>query len=103
MIDVFVQQNRGEEEDIAAASAPEANAYEFQSSGVIDMLSKLLDKFIEERTALEKTEANSKNAYQLLMQDLKAQLSQAVKDRGSKALSKSKRLAAKAVKDRGSK
>jgi len=35
-------------------TAPEANAYEFQSSGIVDMLEKLLDKFIDERTALEK-------------------------------------------------
>ena len=41
-------------------SAPEANAYEFQSHGVIEMLEKLLDKFIDERTTLEKEEMNSK-------------------------------------------
>ena len=60
-IDAFVQEDQ---EDYAglAVSAPEANAYEFQSSGVVEMLSKLLDKFIEERTVLEKEEMNSKHA-----------------------------------------
>ena len=45
-IDLFLQQ--GEETDVEglAVSAPEANGYEFQSSGVIEMLEKLLDKFI---------------------------------------------------------
>ena len=43
-IDAFVQQS--ESLDV---SAPEANAYEFQSSGVVEMLEKLLDKFIDER------------------------------------------------------
>merc|ERR1719272_1060802 len=55
-IDAFLQQ---EPEEGLAVSAPEANAYEFQSSGVIEMLEKLLDKFVDERTALEKEEMNS--------------------------------------------
>merc|ERR1719411_537025 len=33
-------------------SAPEAAGYEFQSHGVIEMLEKLLDKFVAERTGL---------------------------------------------------
>ena len=36
--------------------APEANAYEFQSQGIVDMLQKLLDKFGEELDKLEKEE-----------------------------------------------
>merc|ERR1719201_1894467 len=55
-IDAFLQQDAPEG---LAVSAPEANAYEFQSSGVIEMLEKLLDKFIDERTTLEKEEMNS--------------------------------------------
>merc|ERR1719277_2821409 len=43
-----------------AVSAPEAYGYEFQSHGVIEMLEKLLDKFMTERTELEKKELNSK-------------------------------------------
>merc|ERR1711957_163192 len=57
-------------------SAPEANGYESRSGGIIEMLEKLLDEFIAERTALEKEESNSKDAYDMLMQDLKSQLSQ---------------------------
>jgi len=77
-------------------SAPEANGYEFQSSGVVEMLEKLLDKFIDERTALEKEEMNSKHAYDMLMQDLKAQISQGTADRDAKAESKAKNLQNKA-------
>merc|ERR1719263_2301115 len=40
-IDLFLTQN----DDALAVTAPEANAYEFQSSGVVEMLEKLLDKF----------------------------------------------------------
>merc|ERR1719324_1194039 len=79
-----------------AVSAPEANAYEFQSSGVVEMLEKLLDKFIDERTTLEKEEMNSKHAYDMLMQDLKAQIAQATQDRDEKAETKAKKLQAKA-------
>merc|ERR1719247_517019 len=66
-IDAFLQHSEEAPEGLAV-SAPEANAYEFQSSGVVEMLEKLLDKFIDERTTLEKEEMNSKHAYDMLMQ-----------------------------------
>merc|ERR1712054_607854 len=91
-IDLFLMQDP----EGLAVSAPEANAYEFQSSGVIEMLEKLLDKFIDERTTLEKEEMNSKHAYDMLMQDLNAQIAQGEKDRDEKAESKAKALQAKA-------
>merc|ERR1719161_272686 len=94
-IDLFLQQGEAEPEGLAV-SAPEANAYEFQSHGVIEMLEKLLDKFIDERTTLEKEEMNSKHAYDMLMQDLKAQIAQATTDRGEKAEAKEKTLLSKA-------
>jgi len=93
IIDAFLQQDPQEG---LAVSAPEANAYEFQSNGVIDMLEKLLDKFVDERTTLEKEEVNSVQAYEMLMQDLKAQIQQAEKDRTEKAEAKAKALQAKA-------
>merc|ERR1719313_505385 len=60
------------------------------------MLEKLLDKFIDERTTLEKEEMNSKHAYDMLMQDLKAQIGQATSDLDAKAESKAKNLQNKA-------
>merc|ERR1719183_2426151 len=60
------------------------------------MLEKLLDKFIEERTTLEKEEMNSKHAYDMLMQDLNAQVSQAETDRDEKAEFKAETLQSKA-------
>jgi len=95
-IDAFFQQDDAEGTTDVATGAPEANAYEFQSHGVVEMLQKLLDKFLDERTTIEKEEGNSKNAYSLLMQDLKAQIVQAVKDKHGKQLSRSKKLASKA-------
>merc|ERR1719364_127046 len=92
-IDIFLAQDPDE---TLAISAPEANAYEFQSQGIIDMLQKLLDKFIDERTALEKEESNSRHAYEMLKQDLEAQIEQATKQRDEKADTKAKKLQAKA-------
>jgi len=80
----------------AANAAPEANGYEFQSSGVVQMLSKLHEKFVAERTALEKKEANSHHAYELLMQDLETQIKQGEADRDHKARTKADALQAKA-------
>merc|ERR1719420_1351395 len=93
VIDAFLQQDPDEG---LAVSAPEANAYEFQSGGVVEMLEKLLDKFIEERTTLEKEEMNAKHAYDMLMQDLNAQVSQAKTDRDEKAEFKADTLQSKA-------
>jgi len=92
-IDVFLQQ---EPEEGLAVSAPEAYGYEFQSQGVIEMLEKLLDKFMGERTVLEKEEMNSLHAFEMLIQDLTAQVEQATQDRTEKAETKAKKLQAKA-------
>jgi cell division septum initiation protein DivIVA len=93
-LNIFLQEDPTDEG--LAVSAPEAEGYEFQSQGVIDMLEKLLDKFVAERTQLEKEEMNSKHAYDMLMQDLKAQIAQATQDRSEKSETKAKKLQAKA-------
>merc|ERR1712207_16520 len=71
VIEAFLQQDPDEG---LAVSAPEAAGYEFQSQGVIEMMEKLLDKFSEERTALEKEEMNAVHAFEILVQDLTAQI-----------------------------
>merc|ERR1712061_346216 len=90
-INAFLEQDPAEG---LAVSAPEASGYEFQSQGVIEMLEKLLDKFIDERTVLEKEEMNSQHAFDMLIQDLTAQLEQAKQDREEKAETKAKKLQA---------
>merc|ERR1740122_868413 len=92
-IEAFLAQDPAEG---LAVSAPEAEGYEFQSQGVIEMLEKLLDKFIGERTVLEKEEMNSVHAFEMLIQDLTAQVEQATQDRTEKAETKAKKLQAKA-------
>merc|ERR1719440_2460687 len=97
IIDTFLQQDPEDSDaEGLAVSAPQANAYEFQSGGVIDMLEKLLDKFGAERDTLEKEETNARHAFEMLLQDLKAAIEQATAAREEKAEIKSKKLQAAA-------
>merc|ERR1712159_635801 len=56
------------------------------------MLTKLAGKFEDERTDLEKEETNARHAFELLAQDLKAQIDQATSSRTEKSEAKSKAL-----------
>merc|ERR1719197_1001553 len=95
MIEQFIQQDPEASEGLAV-SAPEANAYDFQSHGIIEMLEKLLDKFVGEKTTLEKEEMNSQHEFEMLVQDLTAEIGDATKDRDEKAATRAKKLQAKA-------
>jgi len=61
----FLQQDPA-----ATYSAPEANAYEFQSGGVVDMLEKLLAQFKKQKLDLEEQELNAQHGYEAIMQEL---------------------------------
>jgi len=94
IIDAFLAQDPDDEN--LAVAAPEANAYEFQAQGIVDMLTKLGTKFEDERTELEKEETNARHAFEMLSQDLKAQIDQATQARTEKAEAKAKALQAAA-------
>merc|ERR1719248_462627 len=106
-IDAFLAQDPDAGVEEAAApeakdaglevAAPEANAYEFQSHGIIEMLEKLLDKFVDELTTLEKEEMNAQHEFEMLVQDLTAEIGDATKDRDEKAAIRAKKLEAKAA------
>merc|ERR1719327_1420518 len=72
--------------------APEANAYESQSQGVIDMLQHLYDKFFTEHEKLEKTEVDNLHGFKMLAQDLQNQLNFAEEAREEKKVAKSTAL-----------
>jgi len=82
--------------DLEQPETPSAHGYEFQSGGVIEMLQKLLDKFEDEQSALEKRETNAKHAYDMLMQDLKAEIEHATQARTEKQAAKGQKLQAAA-------
>merc|ERR1719450_309376 len=65
MVAAFMAMMNSDGED-----APEANAYEFQSGSIIDMLKKLKDEFRTKLADCQKEEMNSKHAYDMVVQDL---------------------------------
>lgn len=71
---------------------PEAYAYELRSGGVVDMLEQLKDKFIDERSALEKEETNRRHSYEKLVQELHASKTNAEAMRSGKVQQKAQDL-----------
>merc|ERR1719291_526481 len=61
-------------------AAPEANAYEFQSDSIVDMLKKLKDDFRAKLGECQKEEMNSKHAFDMKHEDLKDSVENANKD-----------------------
>jgi hypothetical protein len=82
----LAQQNEAE------VSAPEANAYEFQSGSIVAVLEKLKLKFEDEKLVLEKEEMKQKAAYQVLMQQLTDDIKFATASKEKKTAMKAKRL-----------
>jgi prefoldin subunit 5 len=72
--------------------APEASAYEFQGQAILDMLTKLEGKFTDEQTALEKAEVANRQSFEVLSQDLKAQIGAATQARTEKTQAKATAL-----------
>merc|ERR1719262_286303 len=97
MIDAFLaQDSEATEAETLPESPPEAFGYEFQSHGIIEMLEKLLGKFTDELTELEKKEKESILAFELLITDLKANIDVAEEDVREKTTAKAKAAKAKA-------
>jgi len=67
---------------------PEANAYEAQSGGIIDMLKKLKDQFREKLGQCQKEEMNSNHAFNMVKQDLIDSIDNANKDTEEKTADK---------------
>jgi hypothetical protein len=80
----------------AEAGAPEANAYEFQSGGIVDLLEKLKRKFADQRLVLEKEEMNSKASYEVLNQQLTDDIKANKEAVSAKTATKASRLEAAA-------
>jgi len=69
-------------------SQPEANAYEFQSGGIVSLLEKLKDEFRGKLAEVQKAEMNSKHASDMIVQDLTDSTANAKKDIGEKSKQK---------------
>merc|ERR1719502_607065 len=76
----------------AEAGTPEANAYEFQSGGVVALLEKLKLKFEDQKLDLEKAEMNAVANYQVLAQQLTDDIKADTDSMKKKTAMKAKRL-----------
>merc|ERR1719460_3007187 len=83
--------------DGLAVEQPATNAYEFQGQGEIEMFEKLEGKFEDELTKLEKEEMKSKHAFDMLITDLNAHITQMTNARDEKAEAKTANLQSKAT------
>jgi len=94
-ITAFLEQGSrstsSEEPDFLNRAGPQANAYEFQSGGVIDMLEKLTHKFVDEKRTLEREEAERKHTHEMLSQDLTDQIENAQSETNDRAQKKAQR------------
>merc|ERR1719460_3588002 len=82
--------------DTSEEGSPEANAYEFQSGSIIDMLKKLRDDFASKLGEAQKEEMNSKHASDMVVQDLTDSVENAKKDLGEKTVQKENKAESKA-------
>jgi len=73
--------------------APEANAYESQSDGVIKMMEELRTRFRSEKSDLEKEEMTNRAAYQSIMQRLTDQIELAEQEVAQKTKFRAQRKA----------
>merc|ERR1719310_206589 len=80
------------DDDSADYVAPEANAYEFQSGGIVSLLKKLKDDFRGKLGECQKEEMNSKHAYNMKYEDLKDSVENSNKDIEEKTVTKERKL-----------
>lgn len=92
-VTAFLQGMQPEE---LSYDAPEANAYESHSGGIVDMLGKLKDEFLTKKTELDTEERNAQHAFDQIMQQLHDNTENAQHEVNKKTVSKEETAQAKA-------
>jgi len=96
IVTAFMAMMDGDDgDDYSQAQAPEANAYEFQSGGVVDLLKRLQDEFRGKLTTAQKEEMNSAHAHKMVAMDLQDAIENGEKDAQEKAQQRERKLAKK--------
>jgi hypothetical protein len=90
-VSAFIQQGSK-----SLSGKPKVDGYEFQSNGIVKMLSELQDKFQAEKVDLDKTEFDKKSSYEVTKAGLKNEMDAESKDLDKKNVFKQKKLTAKA-------
>jgi len=75
-LSVFLEQSDPDER--LFHKAPEANAYEFQSGGIVEMLEKLKDEFDGKRSTLVEEETKAQHAFDSIAQQLTTNINNAM-------------------------
>jgi len=77
--------------------APEANSYEFQSGGVVEMLEKLGDEFKTKKYELEMEELKTQHAFEAMIQQLSDNIEIAENEISKKSATRGKKMKLKAT------
>merc|ERR1719491_2375008 len=80
--------------------APEANAYEFQSGGVVALLKKLRDQFRSKLADSQKEEMNGQHASDMVVMDLTDSVDNAKKDAERRTQKKEQKIEKKALEEK---
>jgi len=91
--DFLAMEQDPEDEDFLSRKNPEANAYENQSGGIVEMLKKLEADFKTQLSDAQTAEMNSKHAFEMALQDLTASIAASEESVGKKTATRQKRLA----------
>jgi septal ring factor EnvC (AmiA/AmiB activator) len=78
----------GEKADPMDYEAPEANAYEFQSGGIVELLKKLNAEFTAKLGQCQKEEMNAKHAFDMMIADLTDSIENSEKEIEAKTVEK---------------
>merc|ERR1740129_1234823 len=70
MVASFLEMMGEDDPNHMSYQAPEANAYEFQSSSIVELLRKIRDEFRGKLAQSQKEEMNSQHASDMVLEDL---------------------------------
>jgi len=90
-VSAFIQQSSK-----SAVGKPVVDGYEFQSNGIVKMLSELQDKFQAEKVDLDKAEFDKKSSFLVTKAGLENEIEAETNDLDKKFIFKQKKLTAKA-------
>jgi len=90
------QQQQQQKGQAAQPGAPEVASYEFQSSGIVEMLEGLLRKFRDQLGEVDEAETNQAHAFELQALHLTDAIAKSTSDREEKSATKAKKAAASA-------
>jgi len=92
LVQDMIAMEQTDDDDFLSRSAPEANGYEFQSGGIVDLLKKLETDFKTQLSDAQTAESNSRHAFEMSLQDLTASIAASEESVNKKTAIRQKRL-----------